>query len=194
MDERVTKTLNEMFHDRGYDVSNIETQDSKMVIANHINVYIINDAKVGVNHMKDIRTELTTSSIKYVIIVYSFNVTSFAKQAIEEMKKDGYTVELFKNSELYFNITHHDLVPPHRLLSVDEKAALLKKYRIRPVNLPCIKQNDAVAKYMGLKPGDVVEITRASEISDVSLYYRICTCLGCTCVECRCAEKNNRIN
>jgi len=160
-----------------------------MVIANKIHVYIINDAKVGVNHMKEIRSELSSSLIKYIIIVYSFNITSFAKQSIEEMKKEGYTVEVFKNTELYFNITHHELVPPHRLLSVDEKALLLKKYRIRQVNLPCIKQNDAVAKYMGLKPGDVIEITRASEISDVSLYYRICTCVDCTCVECRCAEK-----
>ncbi|MDA4132758.1 MAG: hypothetical protein OK454_06500 [Thaumarchaeota archaeon] len=58
--------------------------------------------------------------------------------------------------DLLVNITHHELVPTHVVLSREEKAALLKRYRLKDTQLPRILQKDPVARYLGLKRGQVV--------------------------------------
>ena len=40
--------------------------------------------------------------------------------------------------------------------------------------MPIILRNDAVAQYMGMKTGDMCEITRKSETSGTYKSYRIC--------------------
>ncbi|CRK30701.1 hypothetical protein BN1723_018430, partial [Verticillium longisporum] len=72
-------------------------------------------------------------------------------------------IECFLEEDLLVNITHHELVPKHILLSTDEKAVLLKRYRLKETQLPRIKREDPVARYLGLKRGNVVKIIRNSE-------------------------------
>ncbi|AEC51051.1 DNA-directed RNA polymerase subunit H [Pyrococcus sp. NA2] len=72
-----------------------------------------------------------------------------------------------------FNIFDHVLVPEHRVLSEEEKEALLKKYRITPAQLPQIKASDPVVKALGAKPGDIIEIKRKSPTAGVYYYYRV---------------------
>lgn len=173
METQVRRTILEMLGDRGYDGATVE--DDCVIVPGVLRVYVIDDPKVGVNHMKDIRAALETTRMRHVIIVYNQSVTSFAKQFIDDIIHDDIRVEVFKQSELYFNITKHDLVPKHTLLTPDEKEALVKALRIVPTQLPHIKRTDAMAKYMGLTKGDVVRIDRKSEITEHSTYYRICT-------------------
>ena len=40
-------------------------------------------------------------------------------------------IELFEQDELMVNITEHDLVPSHSVLTTEQKAELLKKYRVK---------------------------------------------------------------
>ncbi|MEM2083095.1 MAG: DNA-directed RNA polymerase subunit H [Nitrososphaerota archaeon] len=70
------------------------------------------------------------------------------------------------------NILEHVYVPKHEILSKEEAEALLKKYNITPSQLPSILISDPVVKAIGAKIGDIIKITRLSETSGKSIYYR----------------------
>jgi len=72
-----------------------------------------------------------------------------------------------------FNIFKHVLVPEHRILSEEEKKALLEKYKITPAQLPQIRASDPAVKALGAKPGDIIEIKRRSPTAGVYYYYRV---------------------
>ncbi|MBI5061576.1 MAG: DNA-directed RNA polymerase subunit H [Candidatus Aenigmarchaeota archaeon] len=71
-----------------------------------------------------------------------------------------------------FNITTHELVPKHVILTEKEKKALLEKYNISVNELPKILVTDPIVKDIKAKTGDVIKITRKSHTAGESVYYR----------------------
>ncbi len=71
------------------------------------------------------------------------------------------------------DITRHELVPKHVIMTKEEVDALLAKYEIKLVKLPRISIDDPVIQMLGGKVNDVIRIVRKSETSvDTSDYYR----------------------
>ncbi len=91
------------------------------------------------------------------------------------LQKKGGTLQFFHVKNLLFNPTRHQLVPKHRKLNADEIAEVMEKYLIKSkVQMPYILHHDAIAKWLGLKQGDIVQIERYNENSGLSYYYRVC--------------------
>ena len=90
-------------------------------------------------------------------------------------EKENVYVNIFKIKEFLFNILEHDIVPEHKRLTDVEKKQIYDKYQItNDKELPEISRFDPVAKTIGLRPGELCEITRPSSNSISAKYYRLC--------------------
>lgn len=131
------------------------------------------DAKVGIKPIRSYVDKMTEESVNRAILVVQEAMTSHAKQALKETSTLGLTMEHFQEAELLVNITEHVLVPKHVVMTDGEKKELLKRYKLKDVQLPRIQLNDPVARYFGLSRGQVVKIIRPSETAGRYVTYRL---------------------
>ena len=136
-------------------------------------VFLPDDDKVGVKTIKQYCEMMKEASVSHAILVVKQGVTPFAKTALQEMAST-YLIEPFRDAELLVDVTEHRLVPAHALLSPEDRQALLDRYKLRAEQLPRIQRTDPVARYYGLKVGDVVKIVRPSETAGRYVTYRVC--------------------
>ena len=66
----------------------------------------------------------------------------------------------------------HIYVPKHEIISKKEAEEVLEKYNCQPTELPLIMANDPAIVGLGVKPGDMIKITRNSATAGESFYYR----------------------
>ena len=177
---KVYKHTLEMLTDRKYIMdkysSNISNDDllkeynenkCKMVINKNkkdkVSIYFFNN-KLGLNELKDLFVKLKEENVNHVIIITKEKLTSYAKK---EMKKLGKNMEkeIFYFNNLVFNITKHELVPKHELLTQKETELFIKNIGKK---IPQIKITDKVCRYYNGKVDQIFKIYRKNEI-----YYRI---------------------
>ncbi|XP_076923921.1 DNA-directed RNA polymerases II and IV subunit 5A-like [Bidens hawaiensis] len=181
---RVRKTCFEMLRDRGYEVEDSEiNMTRKEFIDKHngsirredltfmkskpdkrdpIFVFFPEDMKIGVKIIKNYVIRMENENVRRAIVVVRIDMTPSAKACQTEIA-GRFQVEVFKEAELLLNIRYHDLVPEHILLTNAEKKALLDKYTVKDAQLPQILQTDPIARYYGLRKGQVVKILRPIE-------------------------------
>ena len=66
----------------------------------------------------------------------------------------------------------HIYVPKHEIMTKNDAEEVLKKFNCTPTQLPLIFVNDPAIVGLGVKPGDMIKITRKSGTAGVSFYYR----------------------
>ena len=89
-------------------------------------------------------------------------------------KMDG-LLSVFMFADLHFNPTKHNLVDKHTKLTKEEIKVLMTKYNIKTKTaLPIILKSDPIAKWLGIRPGDIVKIDRYNPNSGLIDYYRSC--------------------
>jgi DNA-directed RNA polymerase I, II, and III subunit RPABC1 len=134
------------------------------------------EESVGLKHLREYMQHLVNGSFYSGVLVCMKPVTGMAARLLRgsssmaDGPKGG--MEVFVEQDLLVNITKHELVPKHVLLSDEEKQQLLKRYRLKATQLPRIQSTDPVAKYLGLKRGAVVKIIRKSETAGRYASYR----------------------
>jgi len=188
---KVWKTLNQMMKDRGYEINKeeykdwfsdikdkkamrgvftkIDKNDGKKIITYY---QYFPDQKINSDSIKNYLEVMKDSKVNSGIIIISGKLSQQAKQKVQDINKE-LQIEIFTVNELVVNITEHELVPKHILLSKEDKDLLLKRYKIKENQLPKILVTDPVARYLGLKRGDVVKIIRESETAGRYITYRI---------------------
>ena len=115
-------------------------------------------------------------------IIIIFNNDTISAPIVQQLhtydkmlQKKGGTLQYFHVKNLLFNPTKHQLVPKHTKLNNEQMTQVMEKYLIKgKIQIPFILHNDVIAKWMGLKQGDVVQIERYNENSGLSYYYRVC--------------------
>ncbi|KAI3402943.2 RPB5 [Candida oxycetoniae] len=135
-------------------------------------VEFCDEAGVGIKTMRNFCIHISEKNFSVGIFIYQNNITPSANKLIPTVSPA--TIETFQESDLIVNITHHELVPKHIKLNREEKKELLDRYRLKESQLPRIQREDPVARYLGLRRGEVVKIIRRSETSGRYASYRIC--------------------
>lgn len=116
----------------------------------------------------------------YMNYIFVFNmITPSDKQILslfdKSLQSAGGLLTVFTEFELYFNPTSHELVDAHRKIDQKEIETLMSTNNLKSKNnLPLILKSDPIAKWLGLKVGDIVEIDRYNPTSGLYKYYRVC--------------------
>ncbi|KZC11816.1 DNA-directed RNA polymerases I, II, and III subunit RPABC1 [Dufourea novaeangliae] len=177
---RIRKTVMQLCHDRGYLVTQDEldqtleqfkeqfgdkpsekrpARSDLIVLVAHnddptdqLFVFFPDEPKIGIKTIKTYCQRMQEEKIHRAIIVVQQGMTPSAKQSLVDMAPK-YILEQFLESELLINITEHELVPEHIVLTPDEKEELLTRYKLKENQLMRIQAGDPVARYFGLKRG-----------------------------------------
>ena len=72
----------------------------------------------------------------HMILIVKNGATSIARKSLNGL--NPFRIEIFNQEELLVNITKHEMVPRHKIISKTEKDQLLKKYRVKESQLPKI--------------------------------------------------------
>uniref|UniRef100_A0A8B9IXQ3 DNA-directed RNA polymerases I, II, and III subunit RPABC1 n=1 Tax=Amazona collaria TaxID=241587 RepID=A0A8B9IXQ3_9PSIT len=181
---KIRKTVMQLCHDRGYLVTQDELDqtleefkaqfgdkpsegrprrtDLTVLVAHNDDptdqmfVFFPEEPKVGIKTIKMYCQRMQEENITRALIVVQQGMTPSAKQSLVDMAPK-YILEQFLQQELLINITEHELVPEHVVMTKEEVTELLARYKLRENQLPRIQAGDPVARYFGIKRGQVRE-------------------------------------
>lgn len=180
-------TVLEMLQDRGIDTKGVTKQNLADVLSadpyKQIVEVVIGKIKVIWYTPQKLKTadvkEVFEDDIKnnnvhdlYILIINESPTTNNMKS----LQNLDIKMEIHLVKRLQFNITKHSLVPKHEIIrDKAEVDTLVTQYKLKnKYQLPIMLKSDPIARYYGLKPGDVVRVTRVSESAGQYIAYRCC--------------------
>ncbi|KAH9411125.1 RNA polymerase Rpb5 [Ordospora pajunii] len=134
-------------------------------------VHFGDDEKMGKKVFEVLVSQYEKDGILHLVLVVAQMPSPTVMSMISLMPR--LVIEVFLVEELVFNKTKHAWVPPHRILSREEREAVLKSLKLNPQDLPRIQKSDVIARYFGARQGDVMEIIRRSKTAGECVYYRV---------------------
>lgn len=175
--QRINETLQKLIQRRGYNVP------SSIPMTVHFTVHrpkdkdilliyrFAEDTRVGIGVIRDI-VKLMEQNNAVNAILLADGITSSAQGAMKTLVASGRFIIQIPLSSLMYDIYEHRDVPHHRLLDRDEATAFLESRQLVRSNLPCIRMDDPMCRYLGGHPDDIFEITRIRPTVGRDIYYR----------------------
>jgi len=123
---------------------------------------------------------LSTKDTLIILNVQRVSMKIGVKDKVDEefvndlLIRKNYFVQIFGLENFLINVSRHQFVPKHTVLSKQETQDLLTKYNCTNKNIPTIKRDDAQAKYIGLRPKQICKITAENVSSGTTEKYRFC--------------------
>ncbi len=184
------KVLKEMLTDRGVDISsieNIETPELRLLLKQNSTSMII-ELDINENFKvlyilspkfsyKEISKYFIETKLNHVLIITKEKLSSANAKAFKSEDISHIEFEFFLIQNLQFNVSHHFLVNKHeKITDKNEIDTLMKTYRLKnKTQLNLILSEDPQARYLNIKPGDFVKITRYSTTAGLHYAYKYCS-------------------
>lgn len=140
--------------------------------------------KIGVSLITSYVTLMDEGSVNRAILIsvpqHKYGdqsiLTPFAEKEIERLyTMEGKILEHFYMEDLTVNILKHDLQPKEiRVLTNDEKKQIIEKHSTQLRRFPRILTTDPLARFLGLRPHDMISCTCYSETNGEYIRYRVC--------------------
>lgn len=190
--EIILGNLRDMLEARGDDTSYIEEHGAAVDPRRYFNEIITLDTDrtvvfFALSKAKELKDREKTAADmiaryegrkNFIVILYQASSSPILNQfqaRHKDLQAHGGTLGVFYVRELMYNPLKHVLVPKHEKLTLEEGKAVMDTYKIRHhKNMPLISKDDVVARWLGLRSGDIVRITRINETSGVYYYFRCC--------------------
>ena len=120
--------------------------------------------------------QVLTENDELIIITKDEPNETLQKLQRSLFEHDKIYINIISIERLQFNILKHSLVPPHKVISEEEKDLVKKTYNIeKDSEFPSISRFDPVSQVLGIRPGEVFEIERSSKTAIKQKFYRICS-------------------
>ena len=129
------------------------------------------------DYIEDIfSTEEILDTTDDLIIVTKDEPNAALKNLLKmEFTQNQYYVNVYNFHNYLYNILNNNLVPNHEILDEFRKKEIAIEYNItKDSQWPEISRFDPAAMAIGLRPGQVTEITRNSPTALETKYYRLC--------------------
>ena len=174
-------TVKEMLSDRMIDIDNLDSiSDQELtMMSKKFNIFTLDVTKTFKiiyylnNKFKINDLKKFIEDNDKIIIIFKEKINNLNIKNLKELNVVG--LETFTIKELLFNISRHDLVPKHEVIKDDEVKKMMDEYQIKQKSqLPIILRTDPMAKYLDVKSGDVVKVTRVSPSAGETIVYRYC--------------------
>jgi len=184
MEDRALATLKDMLIARSFKVDAPESlgnplDDTRMYNLGGVLVIFSEKSRINESNLNSYTNFASENNYTNGLIIVSQIPSS---DSILNLVRDYINIEknpmlqIFDIRRLQTDITKHRKFVSHRIISPKEVSILEKKFNLTNVKnqLPWIDSQDAGAKWVGARPGDIIEVMRYSESSGATPYYRYC--------------------
>lgn len=183
MEARYLQTLKEILTARGIKADNFEQvggpmDETRMWTFGGVLIIFSEKTRVTTTEFKNFITFSSENGYSGGIIIVtptkpSESILQLVRDHISD--KENQLVQIFFQSHLNFNISKHRKVPKHRILAQDEIEKIVQEYNLTKLkSLRRMDSQDAMAKWIGARPGDVIEVSGMCVASGENKRYYYC--------------------
>jgi DNA-directed RNA polymerase I, II, and III subunit RPABC1 len=145
----------------------------------NMRVFFIGTDVFGKKQLQDVCNKLGEDNMRVIIVLHDITrVSPTVKTMIDEMNRNNkkMSVQIFTEEELVVDFAARTTTfYEHDLMTDEEKQHVLDRIKAtKTLFLPRIATNDPLARYFGLKAGDMLGVVMASPAAGKYSGYKIC--------------------